>query len=285
MNSKPQLILQRNATSSVLQLITKPSSSSGDYREIQKIDELDEDYGIADYDNDPHHTEIVEVASVGMKGYLVTNTSQSPLEPIISVPSTQSPRRVRRDISNTTENRTSNPGNVGGIVPNPFLCLEIGSSVLFKIELNAADRSLSHYPRYNKDHLLNQNNQFDYGNFRLLHSLIQDTNKTVSLFANVFTEAGVFVFYDNAEPSREIIVKVTEQGVKCRNRFNNELLPSSTAALTNYGVGKSEVSRMKYKFHCRFWRFLLLLLLFPRSRLAVHRARPSTPHVLVVEPC
>ena len=176
---------------------------------------------------------------------IVTNSSQTPLQPLVSP--TPAPRRVRRAVSNATSN-TSLPTVNQNIerIPNPFICLEIGSSILFKIELNNQNRSLSHYPRYNKDHLFNQNDRFDYGNFRLLHSLIQDTNKTVPLFANVFAEAGVFVFYDNAEPSHEMIVKVTKQGEKCQDNMDNQLLPSSITTLTGYGVAKSEVNISYY---------------------------------------
>lgn len=177
-----------------------------------------------------------------MDGYLVTKSSQSPLQQAPNIPSTPAPRRVRRDVTNTSNNSTTSSDKIG-IVTNPFMCLEIGSSVLFKVELNKVNRSLSHYPRYNKDHLFNQNDRFDYGNFRLLHSLVQETNKTISLFANVFNEAGVFVFYDSAEPSREIIIKVTKVGEKCSNEQNNELLQTSGAVLTSYRVTKSKVSK------------------------------------------
>ncbi len=210
-----------------------------------KVKELDDDYGVADYDHGEHHTEIVKVQSSGITGVLITDVNQSPFENVRS-------SRVRRAVTNTTNNNTtSNSGP--GLIHNPFICIGIGSAILFEIEVNEINRSLSHYPRYNKDHLFNENSRFDYGNFRLLHSLIRDTNKSLSTFTNVFTEAGVFVFYDNAEPSREMIVKVTADGERCSDTFTDELLYASPTTLTRYRVAKSDVSTI-FLFH-----YLLML--------------------------
>ena len=218
---KPNITIQRNSTTSSLKIRMKSSS-------VEKDEELSDDYGLFDYDVEEHHTEIVSVQSSGISGLLVTNINQSPLEQ--NAPSTRSRRAV-------TSNDTTS--NAPPLIHNPFICIAIGSAILFKIEVNEVNRSLSHYPRYNKDHLFNENDRFDYGNFRLLHSLIRETNKSLSTFINLFNEAGVFVFYDNAEPSREMIVKVTAQGEEC----NNALLPTSSNTLTRHGVAKSEVSK------------------------------------------
>ena len=231
---KPEISIQRNSTSKALYIITK-STDDG----VEKAEELNDDYGIYDYDHEKHHTEIVRINSLAITGLIVTSISQSPFEPVQNTPVV----RVRRAVTNTTNtNTTSSSNTVPQEIPNPFICIEIGSAILFRIEVNKVNRSLSHYPRYNKDHLFNRNDKFDYGNFRLLHSLIQDTNKSLSTFTNVFTEAGVFVFYDNAESSREMIVKVTAQGEDCSENSNNEMLPASGITLTKYGVAKSEVS-------------------------------------------
>ena len=219
--TKPKITIQRNSTSSALYVITRSDNDV-------KVQELNDDYGIADYDHDVHDTEIVRVGASGITGVLITDTSQSPFE-------NPSPR-VRRAVTNATNTHPV-------LIHNPFMCIAIGTAILFEIEVNEMSRSLSHYPRYNKDHLFNVNDRFDYGNFRLLHSLIQDTNKSLSTFANVFTEAGVFVFYDNAEPSREMIVKVTAQGEQCSDdQSTSQLLHTSSSTLTEYGVAKSKVS-------------------------------------------
>lgn len=225
-SKKPEITIKRNSTTGAL-IITMKSGRD------QKEEELNDDYGFPDNDKDDHHTEIVDVQTSGIYGLVVTEISQSPLQQ--NVPST----RTRRAATN---NDTS-PGNNKDVpkIHNPFICMAIESAILFKIKVNEVNRSLSHYPRYNKDHLFNENDRFDYGNFRLLHSLIRETNKSLSTFINVFNQAGVFVFYDNAEPAREMIVKITSQGEKCSG-YNNQILPTSSNILTQYRVSKSEVS-------------------------------------------
>lgn len=220
---KPEITIQRNSTTSALKIRMKITG-------VEKDEELNDDYGLDDYDNEEHHTEIVSVQSSGISGLLVTNINQSPLQK--NAPST----RARRAVPNNTTS------NAPPSIHNPLICIAKGSAILFKIEVNEVNRSLSHYPRYNKDHLFNENDRFDYGHFRLLHSLIRETNKSLTTFINVFNEAGVFVFYDNAEPSREMVVKVSAPGEKCSNSYSNELLPTSSSTLTGHGVAKSEVS-------------------------------------------
>lgn len=234
MANKPNLTIQRNSTSSAVYIITSVPG-------VRKSEELRDDYGIADYDHDSHHVELIRMKRSGIIGVLVTDINQSLFEATQdATPSS----RLRRDVESTTQNNQSSNAYPEVVsIPNPFMCIEMGSAIVFSVEVDAVNRSLSHYPRYNKDHLFNENDRFDYGNFRLLHSLIQDTNKSFSTFTNVFTEAGVFVFYDNAEPSREVIVKVTAQGEKC-NGGENELLPANANVLTQYRVAKSEVSTM-----------------------------------------
>ena len=244
---KPKITIQRNSTSSALYIVMKSADGV-------KVEELGDDYGIADYDNDEHHTEIVRIQSSGVTGVLITNISQAPLEPVQNIPS----GRARRSVTNTTNKGTTPKPAINtspASIPNPFICIEIGSAILFRVEVNEENRSLSNYPRYNKDHLFNKNDRFDYGNFRLLHSLIRDTNKSLSTFANVFTEAGVFVFYDNGEPLREMIVKVTAEGEKCSEKFSNQLLPASSITLTQYRVAKSEVSVLHCFLFCHFKLF------------------------------
>lgn len=82
-------------------------------------------------------------------------------------------------------------------IVNPTLCLEINDLVLFKVWIDPIDRTLSHYPVYQKDHLYNSNPSFDYGAFTQLASYITSTNMTISSFAYVFTEGGNYVFRDS----------------------------------------------------------------------------------------
>lgn len=79
---------------------------------------------------------------------------------------------------------------------------QIDDVLAFKIYLNDTDRSLSNYPVYVKDHLYNDNPDFDYGDFRQLQFLIRDTNVYLSVFMHVFTEPGTYVFVDSQDAAR-----------------------------------------------------------------------------------
>lgn len=72
----------------------------------------------------------------------------------------------------------------------------------FKVYINEQNRSLSNYPVYVKDHLYNDNQDFDYGAFRQLQFYIRDTNVNMSVFMHVFTDPGTYVFVDAQDQAR-----------------------------------------------------------------------------------
>lgn len=147
----------------------------------------------------------------------------------------QSARRRRRAVGDNST--TATPTN--NAIANPTLCLTYGQALTFKIEINPSNRTLSHYPRYRKNHLLNRNDAFDYGNFRQLHSLVRDSNKTLDYFMHVFTQNGTFVFYDNADPFRETIVTVVGRGSICPV---GTISPTTQQVLVTLGVSRHDVS-------------------------------------------
>lgn len=81
-------------------------------------------------------------------------------------------------------------------IQSPVMCVESGEMVIFKILINDTDRSQSHYPKYNKDHLFSTNPSFDYGAFTALQYEVENTNANISNFAHVFDQGGNYVFYD-----------------------------------------------------------------------------------------
>ena len=97
---------------------------------------------------------------------------------------------------------TAAPVSSDNEISNPVICLEKGDVVAFKIYINPADRTLSNYPVYLKDHLYNTNEDFDSGAFRQLQSYIRETNLSMSVFMHVFTDAGTYVFVDSQEYER-----------------------------------------------------------------------------------
>ncbi|KAH3741464.1 hypothetical protein DPMN_048189, partial [Dreissena polymorpha] len=100
-------------------------------------------------------------------------------------------------------------------IPNPVLCVESGEMVIFKININHTDRAQSHYPKYNKDHLFSTNPTFDFGAFTSLKYQVENTNANISNFAHVFNEGGNYVFYDAADPTLEVLIRVEPEGVEC----------------------------------------------------------------------
>ena len=191
--------------------------------------------GISNHDTDSHSCEFIFFDSRRkLSAFLPRSLDQ--VQGVEDENQVQTPvRRRRRAVG---DNATSSTPNSGTTIPNPTICLSYGDSLVFKVEINPVNRSLSHYPRYRKNHLLNTNDKFDYGNFRQLHSLVQESNNTLSYFVHVFNQNGTFVFYDNAEPSREMIVTVKEQGSSCSELT---LSPTTETALNKVGIGSTKV--------------------------------------------
>ena len=218
----PTVELQRE-TNGVLYL--KITDNEGTVTKVR----INDEYGINDYDRVARKAEILQFNSDGLFGYLPPDSSTA-LE-LVATSSSSVVSRKRRAISNTSV------ATVPQGIRSPIVCVSIGQVVLFKITLDSVNRSLSHYPRYSKNHLFNTNPRFDYGQFRQLHSLITTTNLTITTFANVFSEDGRYVFYDNAESKRETIIVVPKQGSSCPGRMD----ASSPAILPIYNVGPAEV--------------------------------------------
>lgn len=191
--------------------------------------------GINDHDNDEHECQFLFVDSQQPVFGWVPRSLDEVSETLEPSSAAASRRRRRRAIG---DNSTSAPTSNNAIA-NPALCLQYGQALTFKIEINPLNRTASHYPRYRKNHLLNRNDAFDYGNFRQLHSLVQDSNKTLDYFMHVFTQDGTFVFYDNADPFRETIVTVVKQGSECPT---SSIIPTTQNNLVTLGVSRLDVS-------------------------------------------
>ena len=190
--------------------------------------------GISNHDNKPHSAQFVVMATTaGSSGAFIPQNRDNVVGLLNGQNQAQPRRRKRRAVADSSTITQS-----GLTIANPIICLEYEQALYFKIEINPINRSLSHYPRYRKNHLLNSNDQFDYGNFRQLHSLIQDSNNSLTSFVHVFTQNGTFVFYDNADPDVEIIVTMKDRGTSCSDI---SVAPATENTLRRVGVANSQV--------------------------------------------
>lgn len=188
--------------------------------------------GLNNHDQKPHEAEFMVFGS--NPGAYLPQSTDNINEVAGEVPNRgQSRRRRRRDVG---DNSTTAPP--GLTISNPILCLNNEKAVVFRVEINPVNRSLSHYPRYRKNHLLNTNDRFDYGNFRQLHSLVQESSNTLTHFVHVFTQSGTFVFYDNADPNVEVIITVKDKATTCSGVL---VAPITEGNLRSAGVKNSEV--------------------------------------------
>ncbi|XP_061576515.1 uncharacterized protein si:ch211-286b4.4 [Cololabis saira] len=122
-------------------------------------------------------------------------------------------------------------------IPNPIVCVSTGDMLIFHITINHTDRRVSHFPKYEKDHLFNSNPNWDFGAFRQLERLVKQTQFNSTRFSHVFSETGKYVLVDNAVPERSIVVVVSEEGTECDPRAA-VFQPMTPGHLVRFGIVK-----------------------------------------------
>ena len=133
------------------------------------------------------------------------------VEPEVSVNN-----RNKRQTTNTTTAATTTTTQqpIGAVenVANPIMCIEQYDPVIFLV-------TETNFPVYARSDVRNTNPYFDYGDFRDLGFNIRNSNLQVDSFTFVFTPSPgretldeVYVFYDNTNVDREVVITVKVDG-------------------------------------------------------------------------
>jgi len=112
-------------------------------------------------------------------------------------------------------------------VANPVICKTVGSAILWE------NLSAEKYPIYEKDSLLNTNEEFDYGEFNNLPLLLAQNDKITS-FVFTFTQTGSYVFTNSKNKAKQMIIAILGENEGCPG--DSPFSPKTYSALLKVGA-------------------------------------------------
>ena len=122
-------------------------------------------------------------------------------------------------------------------IDNPVICIHEGDTLLFEVDGNG------HYPVYQKDSLLNSNDGFDYGAFKVLAETvaaqIANGENPAQYFGYTFSANGRYFFTDSISTEKTMVVSVTKASEKCPNE-NAYLQPRTSGTLSVFGLALND---------------------------------------------
>ena len=127
------------------------------------------------------------------------------------------------------------------------MCLTEGDAIFFNVNSEKGQ-----YPIYQKESILNTNDNFDYGPFTELADMINRQKINVTTFSFIFRDTGIFVF-ENSATGTVTVISVVSAGQKCSNAVNGV----SAAMVTKESL--SEIGVQSYdKAIVPNWTFIVL---------------------------
>ncbi|XP_077926145.1 uncharacterized protein LOC118538874 [Halichoerus grypus] len=222
----PQLSL---AWGSSRELILSVKSEVGDSDQREVVSTLGPDQ----FFQGNARVHLVQCGPHGIFGFVVSRVDM--LGSFLLGPPVSTPWLQRHHWTTGPEHSAPHDPRIHPYIPNPVVCLVEGDVILFQLHILPHNRSASHYPVYQMQHLFNSNPRWDFGAFRRLSHLVQETHLNFSRFAHQFLDPGTYVFRDNGLPESIIVVLVKKKGVACDPGLS-PVQPSSPYQLTRHGV-------------------------------------------------
>ena len=120
------------------------------------------------------------------------------------------------------------------LIPTPIVCLELYDAIAWDLSADPTN-----YPVYAKDSRINDNPDFDYGDFLELGRRQEQGDSQVNLFAFTFSQSGMYVFYDSKAEDKKMVVSVQAEGTSCPEG-EARILPRTESNSLRTGIAQNK---------------------------------------------